>query len=211
MSNKLTIIAVLALGLFCSASSHGQDSPSLGDLARQAQKEQKYKANKPPAKVITNDDIPSKSNSASSALSLGPSTDARPAAPGAAKPPESPGEGIARLQSQVDELDSLDRATLAKTVLEGDDHDFPGRAQWEEKLFAAKQTFVAQNRSVLREITQIEAAAEGMTTVQDMNDPRVKAINTKLQEMVQVTQKNAAAFQAVMAEGKALAGRPAGQ
>jgi len=57
----------------------------------------------------------------------------------------------------------------------------------------------------------IEAAAEGMKDVQDMNDPRAKAVNAKLQDLIQQTQQNAAAFKAVMDEGKTLAGRAAGQ
>ena len=42
---------------FC-APGHAQDTPSLGDLARQAQKE---KAKDPPKKVFTNDDLPPES------------------------------------------------------------------------------------------------------------------------------------------------------
>jgi hypothetical protein len=208
MSRSLTLVATFALLLFCSAPSRGQDSPSLGDLARQAQKD---KANKPPVKVITNDDIPSTSNGASSAPSAGPSVAPPLQAPGKTDTPQSPAEGLERLQSQVDALDSLDRAALVSNVLEGEDRNFPGRAQWEEKLFAAKQTFVAQNRAVLQQVTQIEAAAQGIKDVQDANDPRVKSMNAKLQEIVQEARQNAAAFQAVMAEGKTLAGRAAGQ
>ena len=211
MSRSITLIAVSAIALVCSAPSRGQDSPSLGDLARQAQKDQKDKPSKAPAKVITNDDMPSKSSSASPALSVGTSAAAQPATGGKADTPESPIEGIARLQSQVDALNSLDRDTLAKSILGDDDRDFPGRARWENKLFSAKQTFVAQNREVLQELGMIEAAAEGMKDVQDMNDPRAKAVNAKLQDLIQQTQQNAAAFKAVMDEGKTLAGRAAGQ
>jgi predicted secreted Zn-dependent protease len=107
----------------------------------------------------------------------------------------------------VDQLDSLDRAALVRSVLEGNDSNFPGREKWEEKLFAAKQAFVAQNRAVLQQVKQIEAAAQGMKNVQDANDPRVKSISAKLQELVQETQQNTAAFQAVMSEGQALAAR----
>ena len=51
-------------------NSFGQGSatsPSLGDLARQAQKD-KDKTKKPTAKVLTNDDLPSGSGGASSTL-----------------------------------------------------------------------------------------------------------------------------------------------
>jgi hypothetical protein len=205
MSRKFPMIAACALALIYCAPSHGQDSPSLGDLARQAQKDQKDKANKPPARVITNDDIPSKPAGGASPLSASPGAAVPPAGAGKSQTPESPAEGLARLQSQVDELDSLDRAALVRSVLEGNDSKFAGREKWEEKLFAAKQSFVAQNRAVLLQVKQIEAAAEGMKNVQDANDPRVKSMSAKLQALVQQTQQNAAAFQAVMSEGKALA------
>jgi hypothetical protein len=151
--------------------------------------------------------MPSKSSNAAPALSVGTSAAAQPAASGKAETPESPIDGIARLQSQVDALDSLDRAALAKSILGDNDHDFPGRSRWEDKLFSAKQTFVAQNREVLQQLSMVETVAEGVKNVQDMNDPRVKAINAKLQDLVQQTQQNAVAFKAVMEEGKALAAR----
>jgi hypothetical protein len=208
MSRNLTLIAVCALALVCSAPSHGQDSPSLGDIARQAQKD---KANKTPVKVITNDDMPSKSMSAAPAPGSGTSANAQPTVAGKSDNPESPAEGLERLRSKVDELDSLNRAELANTVLEGDNRNFPGRAPWEDKLFAAKNTFVAQNREVLKEVSQMETAAEGMKNIQDPNDPRVKLFNAKLQQLVQQTQQNAATFQAVIEEGKTLAGHAGGQ
>jgi hypothetical protein len=211
MSRSITLIAVCAIAFVCSAPSYGQDSPSLGDLARQAQKDQKDKTNKAPAKVFTNDDIPYKSSSAAPATGAGAGSAVQPASGGNADSPQSPAEGLERLQSKVDELNSLSRDELANSALEGDTRNFPGRAQWEDKLFAAKQTFVAQDREVLKEITQIETAAEGMKNVDDANDPRVKLMNAKLQQLVQQTQQYSAAFQAVMEGGKTLAGHAAGQ
>jgi len=195
---------VLAL-IFC-APGRGQDSPSLGDLARQAQKE---KATKPKAKVITNDDMPSSSGGVSSEIGGGPG---RVVQPGPADKPgeiQSPAEGLERLQSVVDQLDSLDRATLVSNALGDNVPDFPGRAKWEEKLFAAKQTFVSQNRALLQKARQLEAAAGGMKDVQDPNDPRAKSVSAKVQQLVQESQQNSAAFQAVIAEGKDLAAQPA--
>jgi hypothetical protein len=206
MNRKLSLFAACAVALVVCAPGRGQDTPqntpSLGDIARQAQKD---KANKPPAKVITNDDMSSGSGSLASALGVGT---AQPGQPGAASKPEvsqSPMDGLGRLQSVVDQLDTLDRATLVSNVLKGNTANFPGRAKWEEKLFAAKQTFVVQCRDVLQKARQLEAAAETMKDVQDPNDPRAKMVGAKLQQLIQESQQASSTFQGVIEEGKDLA------
>jgi len=206
MPRSPSLITACALALVFCAPGHGQDSPSLGDLARQAQKD---KAKKPQAKVITNDDMPSGSGGISSALGSGPGRVVQPEPAGKSDEIQSPAEGLERLQSVVDQLDSLDRATLVSNALGGNDTNFPGRAKWEEKLFAAKQTFVSQNRALLQKARQLEAAAGGMKDVQDPNDPRAKSVSAKVQQLVQESQQNSAAFQAVITEGKDLAAQPA--
>ncbi len=202
MPRCLSIIAACALALTFSSPGRGQDSPSLGDLARQAQKD---KANKPQAKVITNDDVASGSGGLSSGLGMGPGRATQPGATGKSDATQSPAESLEKLQSVLDQLDSLDRATLVNNVLEGNTSNFPGRAKWEEKLFAAKQTFVIQSRDVLQKARQLEASAEGMKDVQDPNDPRAKSMTAKLQQLLQESQQTSASFQAVIAEGKDLA------
>jgi len=204
MPRSLSLIAACALALVFCVPGRGQDSPSLGDLARQAQKD---KANKPTAKVITNDDMPSSSGGLS--LGGGSGRIAQPGSAGNSGEIQSPAEGLEKLQSAVDHLDSLDRETLVSNALDGSTSNFPGRAKWEEKLFAAKQTFVSQNRAVLQKARQLEAAAEGMKDVQDPNDPRAKSFSAKLQQLVQESQDNRAAFQAVITEGKDLAAQTA--
>jgi hypothetical protein len=124
---------------------------------------------------------------------------------------QSPAEGIEKLQSALDHLASLDRKTLALEVLNGSGTNFPGRSAWEERLFAAKQTFVAQTRSALEKAKEIAAAGQGFKDAQDMNDPRVKGLAAKLEQLVQETQSNAAAFHSVIEEGRALAGLPDAQ
>jgi hypothetical protein len=208
MPRSLSLIAACALALVICAPGRGQDSPSLGDLARQAQKD---KANKPSTKIITNDDIPSRSGGISSAPGGGSGRVMQPGSAGNPGEIQSPAEGLEKLQSSVDHLDSLDRASLARDVLEGNDSNFPGRAKWEEKLFAAKQTFVSQTRAVVQKARQLTASAEGIKDAEDPNDPRVKSMSAKLQQLVEETQKNGAAFQAVVVEGKDLAARSATQ
>jgi hypothetical protein len=206
MPSRLSLTTACALALIFCAPGRGQDSPSLGDLARKAQKD---KASKPQAKVITNDDMPSGSGGVSSELGGGPGRVVQPEPAGKPDEIQSPAEGLERLQSVVDQLDSLDRATLVSNALGGNDTNFPGRAKWEEKLFAAKQTFVSQNRALLQKARQLEAAAGGMKDVQDPNDPRAKSVSAKVQQLVQESQQNSAAFQAVITEGKDLAAQPA--
>jgi hypothetical protein len=213
MSRSLKLIAASALTFFFCVAGHGQDSPSLGDLARQAQKD-KDKSDKPAARVITNDDLPSRSSSgrsssASSTPGAGPGKVVQPGATGTPETISTPAEGLEKIQSTLDEVDSLDRAALSSTVLDGNNSNFPGRAQWEEKLFAAKQTFVSQGRALLQKARQLEASAEGMKDIQDPNDPRVKSFSAKLEQLVQENQQNSEAFQAVVAQGKELAIQPA--
>ncbi len=208
MSRGLNLIATAALCLIFSVSGRGQDSPSLGDLARQAQKN-KDKTDKPAAKVITNDDLPSRSSGGSSTPGAAPGRVVQPGADSAPETVSTPAEGLEKIQSTLDQVDSLDRATLATTVLDGNNSSFPGRAKWENELFAAKQAFVSQGRALLQKARQLEASAEGMKDIQDPNDPRVKSFSAQLEQLVQENQQNSAAFQAVVAEGKELATRSA--
>jgi hypothetical protein len=202
MQRYLTPISICALGLAFCLPSHAQDSPSLGDVARQAQKD---KTGKPTAKVFTNDDMPSV---ASSIPSSSGAASGRVAQPGPAGNPggvQSPEEGLQRLQGALDHLSSLDRVSLATDVLEGNDADFPGRDKWEEKLFVAKEKFVAQTSAILQKAKQITASSAGIKDAQDPNDSRVKNLAAKLDQLVQETKQDSTAFQAVVTEGKALA------
>jgi hypothetical protein len=202
MSRTLNLIAACALALAVCAAGRGQDTTSLGDLARQTQKD---KLNKPAAKVITNEDMSSNSGGISAAFGKAP---ARATQPGASSKPDAapaPGDALDRLESILDQLDTLDRATLISNILGGNTANFPGRARWEERMWAAKQAFVVQSRDVLQKSRQLIASADGLKGIQDPNDPRAKSMTAKLQELMQESQQANAAFQAVIAEGKDLA------
>lgn len=209
MPRSLALIAACMLALVVCAPGRGQDAPqgapSLGDLARQAQKD---KGNKPPAKVLTNDDVSSGSGGISSALGTAVARSGPTAAAGKPDAPQSPAEAFERLQSMLDQLDSMDRSTLVNNVLDGNTSDFPGRAKWEEKLFAAKQLYVNQTRDALQKVRQLEASVDGMKGSPDPNDPRVKRMVAMLQQLMQENQQASAVFQAVITEGKNLAARP---
>jgi hypothetical protein len=236
MRRSLRPFAACALVLavnFCLAV-RGQDSPapspapSLGDVARQAQAQKdkdknKDKSNPPAKKVFTNDDFPSGAGAGSSSTNPGAGrvvlpggqpagrTAGQPRAPGnpVAAAQANPADQLAQMGSLLGQLDSLDRATLAKNVLQGNEANFPGRAAWEEKLFAAKQLFVAQEREILTKANQFAASSKGIPDMQNANDPRAKALSDQLDQLMQEAQRSSAAFQAVVAEGKELAGQSA--
>jgi hypothetical protein len=220
MPRNLQLLAAgaLALGVCFCLPGHGQDSPSpsLGDVARQAQAQKdkdKDKAKPAAKKVFTNDDFASGSGSGSSPTSAGSGHAVQPAAqagapgkPAAAAPAlgsGSPAEQLGQLGSLLGQLDSLDRATLAKNVLQGNDTDFPGRSQWEDRLFAAKQAFVSQEREIMKKASLLEGSSKGAPDMQNQNDPQ-------LDQLMQEAQQSSAAFQALANEGKQLASQSSG-
>jgi hypothetical protein len=219
MARSLSLIVACALAMVTFASAHAQDSapssPSLGDLARQAQKDKdrtrnEDSATKAAAKVFTNDDL----SSSPAGVSAGPGGGSGQATqlPAGSKPAAAaltPSEKIAKLEAFLDQVESLDRATLVQTALQGRDTDFPGRAKWEERLFAAKLTYVEQARDVIQKARQIVGSADSIKGIQDQNDPRVKDMNARLQVLIREAVQTDAAFQAVMMEGRDLAA-PAG-
>ena len=214
MARSLTLIAACALSLFTVASARTQDSPatspSLGDLARQAQKDKdKYKTNKPTAKVLTNDDLPSGSGGASATLGGGLGQTAQLASRGKPGADPSPAEKLAMLETVVDRVEGLDRASLVRNVLNSNDIDFPGRAKWEERLFAAKQVYVAQARDMIQKARQIVAASDSLKGAQDPSDPRVKEMGARLQALTREAVQTDSAFQAIMIEGRDLASQAA--
>ena len=210
MTRSLTLIAACALILVTCAVARAQDSsassPSLGDLARQAKKDKENdKQAKPAAKIFTDDDIQS-SPGGVSALTGGGLAQGAPLQAGRKPGTEpSPAEKLAMLETLVGQVDSLDRATLVRTVLKGNDVDFPGRAKWEERLFAAKQDYVVQARELVQKARQIVATADSLKGSQDPNDPRVKEMGAKLESLVRDAVHTDSAFQALIIEGRDLA------
>lgn len=197
MSRTLNLIAGCALALAICIPAYCDDpQQSLGDIARQAQRD---KANKPAVKVVTNDDMPS----ASSSDPLGQM--GAPSAPGKAGAESTPAQQLEKIEAFLNVVDSLDRARLAKDVLQGKDINFPGRAQWEQRLYTAKQTYVTQGRALIAKAKQIADSADSLKGVQDPNDPRAKEMKNKLQDLMRDAVQTGAAFQAVIIEGRDLA------
>jgi hypothetical protein len=197
LSRTLNFIAGCALALAICVPARGDDpQQSLGDIARQAQKD---KANKPATKVVTNDDMPSASTSGPLGQVAGTSASGKTGAEPTAA------EQLEKIEAFLNVVDSLDRTRLAKDVLQGKDVNFPGRAQWEQRLYTAKQTYVIQGRALIAKAKQIADSADSLKGVQDPNDPRAKEMKSKLQDLMRDAVQTGAAFQAVIMEGRDLA------
>jgi hypothetical protein len=197
LSRTLNFIAGCLLVLaICVPARSDDPQQSLGDIARQAQKD---KANKPAAKVVTNDDMPS----TSTADPLGQVARTSPSGKPGAEP--TPGEQLEKIEAFLNVVDTLDRTRLAKDVLQDKDVNFPGRAQWEQRLDTAKQTYVIQGRALIAKARQIVDTADSLKGVQDQNDPRAKEMKVKLQDLMRDAVQTGASFQAVIIEGRDLA------
>jgi len=209
MHRNMSLVAASALALMFSLPAHAQDaSPSLGDLARQSQKD-KEKANKPTAKVFTNEDMPSKAGGAPAALGGSVGQAAQTLQGNASSANVTPAQKLDQLENFVSQVAALDKATLVQGAL-GDKKDvnFPGRARWEDRLFAAKETYVTQVRAVIDKARQIVSSAEGMKGTQDPNDPRIKEMGAKLETLIRDAVQTDSGFQAVIMEGRDLASQP---
>jgi hypothetical protein len=194
MPRSLSLIAACLLALVFCSPGRGQDSRSLRETANQSQKN---KDSKPSTKVIPNANTNPVSAGISSALGAGAKHNGDRAAD----------ESLEKLQAMLDQVASMDRATLVKNVLGGTPPNSPGLAKWEDELFAAKQTFVSQSRDALRKERQLQDSVEDMKGGPDPNDPRVKTIVAKLQDIMQETQQANTAFQTAITEGKGFAGQ----
>ena len=198
MRRYLSLFAALSLVLIAGMPASAQDSPSLGDVARQAQKDkEKDRANKAAAKVFTNDDMPSSDGIAGAAFGGGPGQDGANL---------TPAQQLAAVEALVNKIESLDKTTLVRNVLKDKSGvNFPGRAAWEQRLMVAKATYVEQSRAVLQKARQIVASAEDLKDSKDPNDPRVKEMAAKLQNLSRDAVQTNAGLQAVIIEGQDLA------
>lgn len=187
-------------------SARAQDQPSLGDVARQARKD-KEKNTTPPKTVVTDENLPSGHDTGGLGLNdLGDSK--------TVTKPNSLEAGLAGLQRAefaLSKLEPMDRATLARAVLEGNNADFPNRSNWEERLFSAKQVYVAHSRELIQQMRQLLAAAQSLKSSQggegkvSSDDPRAQALLRRTQQILQDAVRTESGFQAVVLEGQDLA------
>jgi hypothetical protein len=204
---KLSWVFAGVLALSLCPSLFAQDSPSLGDVARQARKEKEARdKGKPSAqKVITNDELPSGAAISSIGLgSIGSSTSGGPT--GSFSSPE-----LDRLETVLQKLDSLDRASLAKLALQDKDVNFAHRPEWEQRLYDAKQTYVSRSGLIIGQLRQVVDSAKALEASRSgqgplsQDDPRVAALQARIKQVVQAAVETGAQFQAVILEGRNLA------
>jgi hypothetical protein len=207
MFRKMTFLAALIWLVIPSTSvlAQDQEQPSLGDVARAARKD-KEKNNAKPKTVITDDTLPS--SKGLSGLSLGDLGSSQSASGGSAM-----AQAMARIdevEAGLKQMDTLDRATLAKAVLLDNDVDFPNRRNWEDKLYAAKERYVSRERELIVELKQIVAQVQSMQTSQgkqklNPEDPQAQQMLRRLQEIIQDAVRTEQVYRAVVMEGWDLA------
>lgn len=203
---KLSFLFVLAWLVALPAALRAQDEqPSVADAARQARKDkEKDKTAAPTKTVITEDNL--SASGETTALSSGLAAPDLSAKPGSS---DSPWAKLRVTETVLDRLDSLDRAQLAQVVLKGDTSEFPGRHDWENKLFSAKVSYVTRSRQLIDGMKQILTDLESLR-FQDQgktapDDPRLQELTQKATQIAQLTARTEAAFQAVVTEGETLA------
>jgi hypothetical protein len=189
----------------CRAQDQTQDQaqpqPSLAEVARQARKDKEKNAAKSKT-VITDDTLPSSKGLGGLAGDLGGSqgrVDSSAMAKALAKVEEA--------EAGLKQLQTLDRATLAKAVLLDNDVDFPNRRAWEDKLFAAKEHYVSHEGELIAELKQIVAQVQlrqGSGKL-DPNDPSAQQMKSRLLDIVQDALRTEQEYRGVVMEGWDLA------
>jgi hypothetical protein len=223
---KLSFLAALVCAaILCAPARAQEQQQSLADAARQARKakDDKDKNAAKPKTVYTEDTLgggksggelglgvlptlktPSDSSAGAAAASgagassgnLSPSSMV-PGAGGSGDPVAAAYDGIDKAEAALNRLEPMDRATLAKTALEGNNVDFPGRRAWEEKLFATKQAYVSRSRQLLQQMQGLMSSAQSGASQQDLM--------SRAQALQQAATQTEGAFQAVITEGQNLA------
>ena len=189
----------------CRAQDQTQDQaqpqPSLADIARQARKDKEKNAANSKT-VITDDTLPSSKGLGGLAGDLGGSqgrVDSNAMAKALAKVEEA--------EAGLKQLQTLDRATLAKAVLLDNDADFPNRRAWEDKLVAAKEHYVSHEGELIAELKQIVAQVQSRqgSGKLDPNDPSSQQMKNRLLDIVQDALRTEQEYRGVVMEGWDLA------
>jgi hypothetical protein len=210
VGRKIGILAALLCFVLPLAASAQEQQQSLGDLARQLRKE-KEKNSTQPKTVITDDSLPGKSGGG---LNLDSSADAQTFTGGNSEAMDRAWAGLNRADAALNLLEPMDRATLAKFALAENDRDVPGRREWEDKLYSAKQSYISHARELIHEmrdlLTKAQALRSGNGTgkISD-DDPSAKEIVSRAQQLMQDAFRTQASLQAVVLEGQDLAKRAA--
>jgi hypothetical protein len=199
----------------CGFAQTQDAQPSVADVARAAAAAKKDKDKAAASKnVITDENLGSGASVTSKAGGDGAAaaTASGSTAAGTGMNSASLDEAWARLQTteaSLDRLEPLGKSKVASTVLGGNTSDFPGRAEWEEKLYAEKTTYVARSRQLIaamkEALLRMAAMNSGDQKVTSSNDPRVVSLTRKTAQLMQLAGKTEAEFQSVVLEGRQLA------
>lgn len=211
----LVAAGVVILTAPCGFAQTQDGQPSVAEAARAAAAAKKDKDKAAPKTVITDE-----------SLGLGAAVSSKPAAAGASGAAAESGSkdaggainsasldaAWARLQAteaSLDRLEPMGKSEVATTVLGGNTSDFPGRADWEEKMYAEKTTYCARSRQLIQAMKEallrMAAMNSGDQKVTSSNDPKVVSLARKTTQLMQLAQKTEGEFQGVISEGRTLA------
>ena len=209
MSRKLLWIALLTAVPFTPLRAQEPDQQqSLGDIARQARKakEDQAKTTAAAKAVITEDSLPSRRTLGSASSTRLDKSNAT-----AADKFAEANADFDDAERSLNQLEPLDRAELAKVALPGQSADFPGRAAWEDKLFAAKQGYVSHGRVLLSEARQLLDEIKSLSSAEKTPESKSKlqGLSLRLRQVMQDALQTEANFQAVLVEGQKLANQSA--
>lgn len=195
-----------------------QQPLSVADAARKYREEkaEKEKNGAQPKTVYTNEGILPKGGA--NALGIAPIANPVQPAGGAAAQRASgsesgPGyaDAVLRLNeawAQTDAIALVDRETLVSTILNGNNSDFPGKAQWEARLMAGRDYYVSHSRQLIVAMRQLMGEAKKLEdAAPDLpeSDPRVQTVMNKVKALSRDAQKSADDFKRLVEEGKELA------
>jgi hypothetical protein len=219
---KYGVAALIAAGVAIATAPRGfaqtQDAqPSVADAARAAAAAKKDKDKSTAAKTVITEDslgagaaVTPKSGGANAA---GGATSGSNAAAngGGSMNSASLDEAWGRLQATeatLNQFEPLGKAEVGATVLGGYTGDFPGRAEWEEKMYAEKTAYVARSRQLIQamketllQMAQMNSGDQKLSA----NDPKVAALTKRTTQLMQMAAKTEGEFQSVVSEGRALA------
>jgi hypothetical protein len=213
----LSFVAVLGWFLGVSPAVRAQDAqpaeqPSVADAARQARKDKDKDKNATATKTVITDDNLGNGTAAIAAAGTSKSGGATPAVSGPSDKKASLDQahaGLEAAEASLDMLEPLGKKELATTVLKGNTADFPGRSDWEQRLYSAKGVYIVRSRQLITSMKQTLADMEALQGDPKVtpNDPRVQELSRKTQEIMQLAARTENAFQQIVKEGQNLAGQ----
>ena len=205
----------VAIGMApCGFAQTPDDQPSVADAARAAAAAKKDKDKSSAAKTVITEDSLGSGAAVTSKSATGGTTSGSSAAGHAGGDfvnLASLKEAWSRLQAtegQLNQFEPLGKAEVSATVLGGYTGDFPGRAEWEDKMYSEKTVYVARSRQLiaamkeaLQQMAQMSVGDQKLSS----SDPKVVALGKRTAQLMQMAAKTEGEFQDVVSEGRELA------